>query len=517
MKTTSHHLLIASLLVLLSSCGTTESIRTVSDLRRAEGPVLLLGVDGSRYKANVSYVGQEFLVGSGTVADSSGTRPFADTIRYSSLTHIIGSEGMGVLGYAIVIPVAAVTVLGAANGLSQNPSASATEYAPGGGSCPLVMSWNGESWVLEGEAVGTALGRGLETETGTILPHLTETGGEVRMALVNNRPETHSIDRLKLMAVRHGGEEVILDPLHQPWLSPASIPADVAFDESGADILPSLAKVDGERWTGAPRGSAGAGPYTDELIAEFDVPSADKEIGISVRARNTRLAAVALQYLYSILGDEVADFIAAADEDAEMISLLCRWLDESSLRVSVLTRGGWRNAGTIQPEAVEADFERIVRVRLPAEHGPRVRVKLSMIHDGWMIDAVRLHSGIRRPDVSQEMPLELVSRPAWDMIPSTVFTKDGRYDILLPGDTVVVAARAVEPHSKKTSYILYTTGYLHEWPEASAGVTRNARGSSGLTPRLSALKMLMRTPENLLPMIYERWEEVENKRGMTED
>jgi hypothetical protein len=140
-----------------------------------------------------------------------------------------------------------------------------------------------------------------------------------------------------------------------------------------------------------------------------------------------------------------------------------------------------------------------------------------MIHDGWMIDAVRLHSGIRRPDVSQEMPLELVSRPAWDMIPSTVFTKDGRYDILLPGDTVVVAARAVEPHSKKTSYILYTTGYLHEWPEASAGVTRNARGSSGLTPRLSALKMLMRTPENLLPMIYERWEEVENKRGMTED
>jgi hypothetical protein len=291
----------------------------------------------------------------------------------------------------------------------------------------------------------------------------------LRIETRNEAYETHYLNHLELLEVRHGTDEVVLPDTRGGLLAVRDLRAPaVARDRAGRDLRLPLAQADG--WVfqtdAGTLAQAAPGGLGDEIV--LDVPTAPgaDSAAIVFRMRNSLLNTVLLYDM--MLGDAGArslDWVAGdLDRIGPAVQLGQWYVSHMGMRVAVWRDGGWQEAGRIKDTGPVAWKD--VAIVVPVPPGVTLRVRLSFVADNWRIDRVAVSFAMRTPTVTTH-PLAhaLGAAGAEDTTAlASLAAADGRYLETLPGQFFTAEWQTgTPPADSARTFVLASQGYYTEW------------------------------------------------------
>ena len=132
------------------------------------------------------------------------------------------------------------------------------------GSCPTVYADTGATAELQAEGFSYSIAPLMEQRDVDPLRVRADSTGMVRLELRNEALETHYINHIELLAMRHAaGETIVPDQSGRPVLVSGFTPVGSATDRAGRDVRTALRSRDGALYATDPRimrsASVGAG------------------------------------------------------------------------------------------------------------------------------------------------------------------------------------------------------------------------------------------------------------------
>ena len=516
-------LLTACLGMLGGGCDSTEKITRRSQLSQADRskPLVLFTSDSVSYVLSRYSLTDSTLTGVGHRSQGSVREPFDGSLPLSAISYMQITKGNG---FKTVLAIAAAGFVGytalsyfldqGGSGISVQGTVSHYNPRPwggggwGGGSCPFIQSWNGDRYVLDGEAYAVAWGKALEMTTSTLLSSVRADQGEVKVRITNERPETHYTNSVRLKAVQvDQGADAAPDARHALWPLAKPLPPLRARDNTGRDVTGSISDRDNLFWESSFSDISPTSEFEDVIDLTLPNPSRQDSGTMVIRAINSDIFDVVLKKVADVVGDESLEFVRALETDPELIALMRRWRDDASIKVDLWNGHAWEPAGSILPEANVAPFSRAIRISSCGAAGDSVRIRLRSLADVWKIDAVQVDWTPARALDPVYVPLRTASGPGGRDVAPLISRDDESYVITFPTDKVDLCYQAVDPlPGKHVIYALEVRGYLHEWmpgdhPEDSRTMMAGETGSG----RVSLLKSLLRLRNVILPPIYAEW------------
>jgi hypothetical protein len=500
---------IAAVAIMLLCAGcfnVTTDITTFDQFRqyKREGPNTLrvMTTDSSVYELETYTLHDSTLEGNGTHFTTSGKSPFTGQLPLSRLVYVQGREtsfGRTLLALAVIGYVgASAGTAGEHQGLRV--------YRPSSGSCPYVYAWDGNQYVLQGEVFGTAFGKALESSTACMLPAASSQSASVLVRVSNERPETHYIDAMQVVAFEAPeGADVLLDNTQRAW--------PVLHPQSPLQSPEQLLKHDSIYWMSDLASTGMGGNCRDGINLTFPCPGEKQAGSLIIRGVNTRLANAVYDMVFGYLGDDYLRFLHHIEHDADCIHTLRTWIDEASLTVEVWRGDRWVCEGRIAPEAITADIARIVRISSGDTKGDSIRIRLSSLADLWQLDAVALDWTPAEPLTPRTLQMRTAKQENVNSVSGCLHARDGNYTVLIPGEDIRMEFDRHSPSPGYTvAYALEATGYLYEWPPETGASIPSLFQTVAFEPdqsdRIEVVNFLIRHRDVLLPLVYERWKSV---------
>jgi hypothetical protein len=503
-------LVVCALLALYHGCTTTQEITRRSELANPEetGVITVLTKDTTLYQLENYHLTDSLLIGVGSSERAGKHASFSGELRLTDILYIQAHstsfwKGLVETGVVVSFVGLAASYLGGNQGLSEEDS---LVYTGGLSSCPFVYSWNGKQYILEAEVFGTSLGKALEARTCSVLPSLRNDHSRLRVRITNERPETHYLNSVDLLAVEiDTAATAIADIKNVIWPVYKAAPALAATDLSGKNILEKVRARDQLYWESDL--SPASSDFEDVIELRFSKPSSVQDGSLIVHAINTHLSQVVFKSLFEFLGDQSLSFMNAVEHDPEMIATMRHWIEESSLKAFVWNGESWERIGMIYPEANVAPFSRVIRFKTDKIKGDTVRIQLRSLTDVWKLDAVNVDWTPVQPLKTWEAPLLSAVGPGKRDVSAALSKADSQYVVVLPPQQIELTFRSVASSpGKKITYALNAQGYLYEWfPEKRQG-SRVALAK--LIPgagKIAYLKTLLKVKSLFLPPIYFEW------------
>lgn len=337
------------------------------------------------------------------------------------------------------------------------------------GSCPTIYADSGAGLALQGESFSSSIAPLFEARDVDRLAVRTDAAGRFTIEIRNEALETHYINHLQLLEVRHAaGEAVVPDRFGRPLVVTGLTAPASARDRAGANRARELARADGRVFRTQPsivRTAAAGGELEDVLELTVPRPAGDSA-ALVLRLRNSLLNTV---LLYDLMlagrGAGAVDWLQAdmarIGEAAELGSFMAARM---GLRLSVYDGGAWRPAGRL-PDAGPIAWKDIAVV-LPVPAGDSLRIRLTFVADNWRIDRIAVAGAYRRAAPRSLAPAAIHDAerlPREDALAAAA-AADARYLITHPGDrfTVGFDAGPLGADSART-FLLAAQGYYTEW------------------------------------------------------
>jgi hypothetical protein len=438
------------------------------------------------YPKGVSIV-RDTVRGPGTSYDLRLATPVPVTLV--PLDSVLGMEhyrtevnGAATIGYSLLtsvgIPLAAVAIACAVD-----PKCF--------GSCPTFYSDSGGMPVLEAEGFSFSIAPLFEARDLDRLRAQPDAQGVLRLETRNEALETHFLNHLELLEVRHSAHELVLPDARGRLLAVRDLRAPAkARDRAGRDLRRPLARADGSVFQ-TDRGTlahAAPGRLEDEIVLEVpSAPGADSA-AIVFRMRNSLLNTVLLYDM--MLGDAGArslDWVAGDLARIGPAVQLGQWyVAHMGMGVAVWRDGGWHEVGRIKDTGPVA--WRDVALVVPVPPGDALRVRLSFVADNWRIDRIAVSFAVRRPTVTPHPLARALGAGGGDDTTAlaSLAAADGRYLETLPGQFFVAEWRTgTAPADSARTFLLASQGYYTEW--IRRGWIEAGRRPTPFTPTDSAL------------------------------
>ncbi|MEO8563836.1 MAG: hypothetical protein ABI601_17285, partial [bacterium] len=351
------------------------------------------------------------------------------------------------------------------------------------GSCPTLYADTGTGPVLQAEGFSYAIAPLLEHRDLDPLTVRTGPDGVIRLELRNEALETHFINQIELVAVRHAaalaavpdqsGQLVLVGDRHAPTR---------AADRAGRDVRSVLAASDGRLFSSALAtvNAAHAGDVDDWIDVEAtDLPPGDS-LAVVLRLRNSLLNTVML-YDGILGGVDAADWLATGLLGISTAIDLSRWYVQTmgmhATVDGVLSTGGT----TARPNAharlgdVGPIAFRDVALVLPrsARDARSARVRLRFVADDWRIDRLEIAGTVARP-TTETVPVARIIVPvpanggaaAMDTAALNALRQaDDRYLETRPGQRMTlefVPAHTATASGETTTYLIAWQGWYRE-------------------------------------------------------
>ena len=335
------------------------------------------------------------------------------------------------------------------------------------GSCPTIYSDSAGTPVLEAETFSYSIARLFEMRDVDALRARPGADGIVRLEVRNEMAETHYLNHLELLEVRHAAHERALPDARSGVLVVAGETAPPhARDRAGRDVRADIAAQDGRvAETARERlAAANAGDSRDWIDLAIPRRTDADSLVLAFRMRNSLLNTVLLyDLMLAAPGARSLDWTGATLETVGGATALGRWyVREMGLRVSVREGGAWREVARVADTGPIA--WRNVAVVLPAGRADTVHVRLSYVTDAWRIDRVSASEQWRRAE-PRALPVTRVraaNGTANDDARARLATADERYVQTLPGDRFVAEFDAGASEGTRTM-MLASQGYYIEW------------------------------------------------------
>jgi len=438
---------------------------------------------------------------------------FEGSVPIDSVDILSFSEKDG--GKSLLINTVVLTLL--VKGLqakSGPPNPTVELVHPSGSSCPFIYSWQGNRYVLEGEAFGIAYGKAQEMTTSTVLPNLNLNGENLQVRITNERPETQFFNTISLHVVEiEPHAKIIADNNQDLWpVFKTSNPLS-AFDNSERNVLNKLFERDNQYWESDLDDHILKSDFEDIIELSFQRPNNYKNGSLTIHAINTYFANLVYEKMFEFLGDQALPFLQALENDPEIIQGFNDWIIESSLKVSVWDGTSWNQCGLIYPEANVAPFSRLVRLDIPNDSGDKVKIQLKSVTDIWKIDAVGLDWTPVEKLEKKVVPLLSIGGQLSENQIELIDKKDDQYAVLLPSQKIdLVFKNLAAPEGKNLSYALDVGGYLYEWlPEKKTSSLFAGYGKMIGPDRIGFAKFLLNNKSLLLPPLYAEWRKLKQK------
>jgi hypothetical protein len=459
----------------------------------------------SEYRMNIEYIDSVTVSGCGLMRynEKDEWRLFSGKVKLDSI-NIIEYKKKG-YGKSILLNYSAFMVVGMYVVAIGVPNDAKMNYETYPGSCPFIYSWNGEKYVLDGEAYGIGIGKALELNTVTMLPSLKSKDSLLHVKITNERPETHYTNRIKLYAMEtEENVTPVMDAENTPWPVVNPVSPVKAIDHSGNSILQSIQSADNDFWESDLKNTNPLTGFEDVLELTFARSQISDTASLIIRAINTKLINSAYDQMYGYLGDSALRFSNALETDEIYIQKLKDWIHFGAIRVSVWSEDGWRDAGIVYPEANEVAFSKLVRLDLSNTQGEEIKVRLKSMTDVWKIDAVEMDYTPAQRLVWKELDLLTVNNLNNKNIRAEIENDDEKYAITLPSQEIDLTYKNIPKNSEsKLYYALSVKGYLHEW--ISKPTERQVQFGNSIPNPLEHLKTILSYKELLLPPIYADW------------
>ncbi len=388
--------------------------------------------------------------------------PLADSIPLDS---VVGMES-----YSIDVNYPATVALSAGVTAVAVVVAAAAAVAVFG-SCPTFYSDSAGAARLEAEGFSYSIAPLFEARDVDRLRATLQPDGSVRIEVRNEALETHYINQLALLEVRHDASELVLpDGAGRAVAVRDLVPARRAVDRAGHDVADLLASEDGRvtQTDSSLLARATAADVGDYIDLTFAVPHPADSIALVLRVRNSLLNTVLLYDGMLGSGARSLDWLGESMNEIGPALELGQWYGrEMGLRILVLDADSTREIAHLRETGPIAWKD--VAVVIAAPRADSVRLRLAFVADNWRIDRVALGTA-RRPPV-RAWPLATVL--GRDERPDTaalrgILDADQRYLATVPGErfTAVWRPDPGEPGSAHT-YLLVSQGYYTEWMRQS--------------------------------------------------
>jgi hypothetical protein len=339
------------------------------------------------------------------------------------------------------------------------------------GSCPTVYSDSGGVELLEAELFSFSIAPLLEGRDVDALAAGAR-DGVVRLDVRNEAMETHYLNHLQLLELRHEpGERIAPDVRGIPLASRAPAPPTEARDGGGRDVLGALRHADDAAFatTAARLASVSAGDLEDHVELTFPRPPGDSA-ALVLRVRNSLLNTVLFyDMMLGAAGARALDWMGGdLHRIGDAVRLGRWWSARMGLRVRVLEGEEWVERTRLPDTGPIAWTDVALPIAIPAA-GPAddgtVRVRLVFPADAWRIDRAAL-APFRRPeprvhDVARLVDAEGGTR---DSALLALRTPDERYVQTVAGDRFTVEFDVgPDPGTGRRSFLLSSQGYYTEW------------------------------------------------------
>ena len=511
-----NRLIISVVIALIfSGCSSTKNIKYRSELWSPgeTGTITVLTKDSTLYSLTIYSLSDSLLSGAGESKQYGLRKPFSGEIRLSDIQYIHSEEysvlkTLVALGAVGIFSSTAISNIKGDNGLSITEQLSTYTPSGGGSSCPYIYSWNGERYILEGEAFGIAFGSALELNTACALPSLSDAHSDLKIRLSNERPETHYFNAIQLVGIETDkNTSIFLDNTDNAWPVFESIPPVQATDRFGKDIRSSICSIDKTYWESSAVQDQYESDFQDIIEVDFVRPVERTEGSILITAINTEFSQVVFKNVFEFLGDQKLAFMQAAEHDSEMVKSLRCWINESSLKATVWNGKEWQPVGAIHPQATAVPFSKIIRLNTGGILVDTIKIRFSSLADVWKIDAVQIDWTPAKPLGKTIVPLISALGPKEKDVSEAIASVDSKYSVLLPPEKIELIYRSLSPSpGKKMAYVLNTQGYLYEWFPAQPSQKSNLSNISiPASQRINYLKNLLQNKSIFLPPIYAQW------------
>jgi hypothetical protein len=383
----------------------------------------------------------------------------------------------------------------------------------GGGSCPYIYSWNGETYNLEGEAFGTALGKALETSSSIVFQNIRAENNRLKIKITNERPETHFLNKVNFTAFETDKKIMVYSDNNNKFFAVNDLKRiKNASDRNSKDLLELLDRDDNKYWNSDLSSAVPKYDFEDQLFVTLKPNAISDSLSLIISAINTEISNTVFSYLQTILGDEFVNFTKVLETDQEIIDILKEILDRSSLKIDVWDGKEWQFVDLIYPEANRVKFRKLARIPNPINEENELNIRLRTLSDVWEIDAINF---------DDTLPQKLVEyKPILTSFSSSQNTdfallehKDDNYIKLLPGQSMDLEYEEVKIKGEnKLSYAITIDGYLYEWViDKGHGSLTDFVNLEIRTPKIKLVKSLLSNMELLLPTIYDNWKDVKKR------
>ena len=266
------------------------------------------------------------------------------------------------------------------------------------GSCPTFYADSAGTPVLEAEGFSYSIAQLFEARDVDRLRMAPDSLGVVRLEVRNEAFETHYINHLELLEVRHAaGDVAVPDEENKPFVVSRIGPPARAVDRVGNDVLAVLAAADGNsyRTDAGVLESAREGDLLDWIELSVPAPAGDSA-ALVLRLRNSLLNTI---LFYDImLGDPGARSLDWVGRDLEQVGdavALAQWYQRRmGMDVSVWDGGAWRVVAHLKDTGPVAWKD--VAIAVPVVTRDSVRIRISFPADNWRIDRVAVAGSFRR-------------------------------------------------------------------------------------------------------------------------
>ena len=340
------------------------------------------------------------------------------------------------------------------------------------GSCPTYYTDSAGTYLLEGEGFSYSIAPLFEARDVDRLRIHAAPDGTLRLEVRNEALETHYLNQLELLEVRHAaGETALGDESNRILIVGDATPPIRAVDRGGRDVRRYLAAADSAVYRSDPGALARAreGDPEDWIDLEMPAPPGADSVAIVLRLRNSLLNTI---LLYDImLGDPGARSLDWVGRDLQQLGPaveLAQWYQRRmGLDVAVGDGTDYRAVAHVKDTGPIAWKD--VAVVVPVLERGRIRIRLRFPVDNWRIDRIAVAARFRRA-----LPLvhPLAAIDAGGQADTTALASltapDGRYLETTPGQRFTAAFRPGQPAAiGERTFFLVSQGYYTEWVRRS--------------------------------------------------
>lgn len=341
------------------------------------------------------------------------------------------------------------------------------------GSCPTMYSDSAGTQVLEAEGFSYSIAPMFESPDLDRLRVRPDSTGLLRLEIRDEAYETHYLNHLGLVEVRHSPDEHVLPDNRRQPLAVGDLRAPVtAIDRTGRDVVRLLAAADGDvyRTPDDVLAHADARDPNDGLDLTFARPAGVDSVALVFHMRNSLLNTVLFYDL--MLGDPGLKSLDWVGQDLANIgsaAALGHWyVQHLGMHVWVREGRDWREVGRVADTGPIAWQD--VALRIPILEGDSIRVRITYLADDWRIDQVRLAARVRVPASRSISPVTLsdeAGRPDTVAL-RRISARDDQYLVTSSGQHFFLTfdAGRVDPGTSRT-FLLASQGYYTEWLRGS--------------------------------------------------